>query len=170
MGSWGVKAHESDTGLDLLAVADERYLCGMKYKTFYIKHIIEILRSHIIDKFAKESFGWDAEYIEFFYDYTFPHEFAHAVVLVAECFVEYQCDGEYIIHDFEEDKDRGISEFIFTDKDLKDLLSELQSILEPEHRLYKAWEGGDSFNEWKSHIQMLCDSLSQAINEGGESS
>ena len=57
MGSWGIKAHESDYGLDLLAVAEDRYLRGIKYENFYVRHITELLRAYIVDEFVKESNG-----------------------------------------------------------------------------------------------------------------
>ena len=44
MGSWGIKAHESDYGLDLLAVAEERCLRGINYANFHVRHITELLR------------------------------------------------------------------------------------------------------------------------------
>jgi hypothetical protein len=170
VGSWGVSSHESDCGLDLLAVAEERYLRGVKFKTFHIKHVTEILRSHIVDEFAKESIGWKSLYIDFFYDYTFSYRFAHAVILVAECFAEYRQTGKYIFDDFSTEKayKRKITEFIYTNKDLNALRTELQSILDPQHALYDSWEDSDSFNEWQAHICMLCETLAQAISEGGD--
>lgn len=168
MGSWGITAHESDYGLDLLAVANDRYLRGVKYKTFHVKHITEILRSHIIDGFVKESNGWESHYIDFFYDYTFPYNYAHAVILIAECFAEYRSKGKLLIHDYDADKKRRIAEFIFTNEDLSTLRSELQSILDPKHSLYESWQDSDKFNGWQAHIQMLCDTLLQAITEGGD--
>ena len=168
MGSWGVKSHESDCGRDLLAVAEDRYLKGVKFKTFHIRHITEILRSHIIDEFAKECIGWEAHYIDFFYKYTLPYEFAHAVMLVAECFAEYRQKGKYTIYDFDKEKYRRIAEFIFTGEDLEKLRSELQSILDPNHSLYESWKESKSLTKWRTHIKMLCDPLSQAISEGGD--
>jgi hypothetical protein len=160
-----VKAQESDCGLDLLSVAEDRYLRGVKYKTFHVRHITELLRVHIIDEFAKESIGWEAHYIDFFYAYTLPDNFAHAVILVAEFFAEYRRKGKCSIYDYKAKKNRRIAEFIFTGADLEFLRTELQSILDPEHELYESWKGSKSFNEWRAHIQTLCDTLSQAISE-----
>jgi len=169
VGSWGVRAHESDTGLDLLAVAVDKHLCGVRFKTFHVKHVMEIMKAHIIDKFAKESYDWESQYIDFFYEYTFPYKFAHAVMLVAECFAEYRQKGKYAVHDFTTEKvrKRQVKEFIFTQKDLETLLTELRSFLDPQHALYQAWSGSESFEKWKAHIQALCDTLSQSISEGG---
>ena len=154
MGSWGIRAHESDDGLDLLAVAEDRYLRGVKFKTFHVRHITELLRSHIIDTFAKESSEWESHYIDFFYDYTFSYRFAHAVMLVAECFAAYRQNGEYTIQDFSTEKarKRRIAEFVFTNKDLELLRMELQSILDPQHSLYGSWKDSDSFNEWQATL------------------
>ena len=169
MGSWGVKAHESDYGLDLLIVADNSYLRGVKYKTFHVKHILEILRSSIIDEFAKESNGWDAHYIDFFYDYTFHYRYAHAVMLVAECFAEYRQKGKYLIRDYDKDRNRRIATFIYTNEILEALRMELQSILDPEHALYDSWKESESFNKWQSHLKMLCDSLKAAVDTDSSS-
>jgi len=168
VGSWGVRTHESDTGLDLLSVAVNKCLRGVKFKTFHVKHVMAIMKAHIIDKFAKESYGWEAEYIDFFYECTFPYKFAHAVVLVAECIEEYHRMGKYIIHDFEADKKRQITAFDITKNDLKALLTELHTILDPNHELYQSWVESDSFSEWQAHIQALYDTLSQMANEGGD--
>jgi len=170
VGSWGVKAHESDCGLDLLAVAEDRYLRGVKFNTFHVKHVTELLRTHIIDEFAKENNGCESHYIDFFYDYTLPYRFAHAVMLIAECFAEYRQKGKYILNDYstEKAKKRQIVEFIFTNKDLESLRKELQAILAPEHSLYESWKDSDLFNEWQAHIEMLCETISQAMSEGGD--
>ena len=168
MGSWGIRAHESDYGLDLLAVTEERYLRGIGYKNFHIRHITELLRANIVDEFVKESNGWESHYIDFFYEYTLPYHFAEAVILVAECFAEYCISGKYHIHDYKAEKERRISNFIFTDEDLKYLLKELQSILEPKHAFCKSWCESDSFGKWQSHIKTLCNFLSEAMSEGGD--
>ena len=170
MGNWGISAHQSDCGLDLLAVAKERILRGVKFRTFHVRHITEFLRSHIIDEFVAESNGWESQYIDFFYDYTFQYDFGHAVMLVAECFAEYHQEGRYTINDFstEKGKKRWITEFVFTNKDLEFLRLELQFILNPQHKLYDSWKNSDSFNAWQAHMQKLCDTLSQAIHEGGD--
>jgi hypothetical protein len=170
VGSWGNTAHESDTGLDLLAVAMDRYLRGVKFKTFHIRHITELLRCHIIDEFVRDNNGCESQYIDFFYEYTFQYGFAHAVMLVAECFMEYRQKGKYILEDYTGGKlkKRRITEFIYTRKDLEALLTELKAILDPQNAFYETWKESDYFNEWQAHTQMLCDTLSQAISEGGE--
>jgi len=42
VGSWGIRAHDSDYGLDLLGIVEERYLRGVKFKNFYVRHITEL--------------------------------------------------------------------------------------------------------------------------------
>jgi hypothetical protein len=165
VGSWGIRAHESDTGCSLLTVATERYLRGVKFKTFHVRHVTEIMRSHIIDKFAKESNGWEAYYIDMFYKHTFHYDFAHALILVAECIAEYRQKGKYMVYDFAKKKPvkRRVAEFIFTKEDLETLRTELQSMLDPKHALYDSWVDSDTANKWLAHIQSLCDTLSQAI-------
>jgi len=170
VGSWGVRAHNSDCGLDLLAVAENRYLRGVKFKNFHVRHVTELLKTHIIGEFAKENNGCESQYIDFFYGYTLPYRFAHAVMLVAECFAEYRQMGKYTLDDYstKKAKKRQIAEFIFTNKDLETLRNELQAILDPEHGLYESWKDSDSFNEWRAHIQMLCETISKTMSKGGD--
>ena len=168
MGCWGVRAHESDTGLDLLYAAVDKYVRGVKYKTFHVKHVMEIMKAHIVERFVKESCGWESEYIDFFYNYTYPYKFAHAVIIVAECIEEYRRNGKYFVYSSDTGRRRGIKEFIITREDLEMLRTELQALLDPKHCYYESWERSDSFDEWKAHIQMLYDVLSQAISEGGD--
>ena len=168
MGSWGIRTHDSDYGLDLLGIVEERYLRSIKFKNFYVRHITELLRAHIVDAFVKESNGWESHYIDFFYEYTFPYKFAEAVMIVAECFTEYREKGKYLIHDFKSDKKRRITHFIYSCKDLKHLLTELQSVLDPKHPLCESWSESDSFSEWQLHMKTLCSVLSEAMNEGGD--
>ena len=168
MGSWGIRAHDSDYGLDLLGIIEERYLRGIKFKNFYVKHITELMRAYIVDEFVKESNGWEPHYIEFFYDYTFQYRFAEAVMIVAECFTEYRIKGKYLIYDFKSGRKRQITNFIFTCEDLKYLLAELQFILNPKHPLYESWSESDSFSEWQLHIKTLCNILLETIKGGSE--
>jgi len=165
MGSRGITSHESDFGLDLLAVAGDRYPRSVEYRTFHIKHIAEPSRTHIVDEFIKEGQGWEPEYIDYFYSYTFPYRLAKAVTLAAECFAEHRQTGKYNVYDHTTESERWINEFIYTSEDLEALCTELQSTLVPKHPLYDSWEESDSFSEWQAHIQMLCDTLSEAITE-----
>ena len=170
MGSWGVRAHESDGGLDMLAVAVDRCLRAVNFKTFHVRHITELLNAYIVDKFVKESEGWDSEYIDFFYDNTYRRNFANAVKFIAECIEEYRCNGKYDIYDSKTDEYHQVTDFIITRKDLETLRSELQSTLEPDHILYDAWnQDSETLSEWLAHTQSLCEMLSQAITEGGGS-
>ena len=169
MGSWGVKAMESDYGLDLLIIAEKRYLQGVKFKNFHVKHITELLRAYIVDEFVQESNGWEAQYIDFFYDYTFPYHYDEAVMLVAECLNDYFRNGKFRMEIFEEGKDKPtrktISEFIFTANDLNKLLADLKNILDPTRGLYESWKESQSFDEWQAHIKMLCESIENQIKQ-----
>jgi hypothetical protein len=158
---------KATAGLDMLIVAEEKYLRGVKYKNFHIRHITELLRASIIDSFATESFGCESHHIDFYYEHTFPYYFAQAVMLVAECFTEYRQKGKYALRDYETDENRRIAAFVYNGEVLETLRAELQSALEPKHSLYESWKNSEHFNEWQAHIKMLCETLTQAISEGG---
>ena len=167
MGSWGVKVIQSDYGLDLLIIVEERYLRGVKFKTFHVKHITELLRAYIVDAFAKESYGWETQYLDFFYDYTLPYRYDEAIILIAECLTEFFTTGKLAINIFDKGKPRKkkITEFVFTDDDLKSLLNDLQGVLTPERGLYESWKESASFDEWQAHIKMLCESVKNQIDK-----
>ena len=171
MGSWGIRAHDSDCGLDLLGVAVDKHLRIIKFKYFHIKHINELLKSHIIGSYG-ECFADEVHYIDFFYEYTFPYDYAHAVMLIAECLAEYSQKGTLVIYDYKPKRKikRTITDVIYTREDLETLRNALQSMLNPNHSLYQSWKGSTSFNEWQLHIQTLCETLANELNklnEGG---
>ena len=169
MGSWGVKAMQSDFGLDLLIIVEERYLQGVKFKTFHVKHITELLRAYIIDEFTKESYGWESEYIDFFYSYTFPYRYDEMIILIAECLTEYLSTGRFAINIFEKGSNnprrKKITEFIFTDDDLNCLLTNLRNVLNPECGLYESWKDSKSFDEWQAHIKGLIASIEKQVKQ-----
>ena len=50
MGSWGVKAHESDKGLDYLGLAQNAVLKPKDYKQFDIAAVLDYLKNYIINE------------------------------------------------------------------------------------------------------------------------
>lgn len=82
---------------------------------------------------------------------TFPYRYNHAVMLIAECLADCFCTGELL------------TEFIFTAADLSNLLADQQNLLDPKDDLYSSWEESDYFDDWQSHVKMLCESLKKQI-------
>jgi hypothetical protein len=176
VGSWGVSAHESDYGLDLLAVVTDKHLREVNYKHFGIREATELLKTHIVAEFNRENgdvfkeIGSEKaqEYIDYFNEYTFPYHYAYAVMLVAECFAEYIKEGNLTVYDYGAKKDRTIFVFMYNTDELNAFLTELRAILNPEHVLYVSWKESKSFDKWKAFMEKLCGIVSQAISEGGE--
>ena len=163
MGSWGVKARESDHGLDSLAYIETMVLRPIDFKHFDVRAILDFLESHIKAKLIKDHKG-EMEYV----DANYPDYHYAAVLLVAECLSDFYREGKLVIKDYSDYDIKGgkhivhkrtITEFIFTNEDLDELLKELHDMLDPEHRMSKCWIGDDNLMKWQVHMQMLCESL-----------
>ena len=128
MGWWGVKAHESDRGLDLLWVVKDSYLCEREFKHFNIKEVVELLKNHIKDKILKttkkweqEDENWGQEQSDEYYEDTFSYDYGVATMLVAECFADYLENGSITVYDDAAEKDRKITKVIYAKADLEAL-------------------------------------------------
>ena len=161
MGSWGVRARESDYGLDLLARIETEHLKPIEFKHFDVKGIMEFCKNHIIDGIRRENEPYlkEGEDVQYYIDANLPDRYDTVVQLVAECLAEYAQNGVFIIWDYSADTEMQISDFIFTDSVLDELLEELHKMLDPEHEVYASWFGDSYFRKWKSHMKMMCDSL-----------
>jgi len=169
VGSWGVTARQSDRGLDYLDLIVSRCLKPINFKNFDVNAILEMLRNHIIGVIRKE----EEPYMENKADVweyiacNVPKSYNYVVLLVAEILVEYFQKGEVMFHDYDTDKKMKITEFIFTDSDLYELLKELEEMLNPKHEMSTSWFEPETLNEWQSHVNMLCDCLKRGFGSNG---
>ena len=187
VGSWGVKANESDIGLDYLGLVHAAILKPNDYKQFDVVAVLEYLKSHIIKvirhdwkPLTKEEIKQykksnlpipkvlSEEEIQAYVDEGFRVHYSYVVTLVAECLCDYFQTGEYIIYDYEASTERKITKFVYTTETLEFLLSELENFLEPTHFEYESWASGESLQEWLSHILMLCNSMKGGLANGYE--
>ena len=170
MGSWGLRVHKSDRGLDYLGLVKITILKQHGCRFFDVPVIMEHLKNHIIDEIKYANRGCSEEDMEECIGSNFPIDYSYAVLLVAECLAEYFKKGKYFIHDYEANEQKKISEFIFTADDLHALAAELRKILDPKHSVYKMWESSALFREWRTHINKLCrtlaDEIPNVISEG----
>jgi len=164
MGSWGVSARESDTGLDYLALIKKNCLKPIDFKYFDVHAALEMLRNHIISGIKKENKrSLSKNLIWEYIDYNFPHSYNYAVLLVAECLAEYLKKGEFVIEDYESKTERKITEFIFTDSDLYELLKELYEMSNPNHNFTKSWFEEETRKKSQAHIEKLCKTLKRGF-------
>ena len=147
MGAWGVRALDSDEGLD---VFDEF--------TDYCIENDEIKMGDLLEHFKETGFlPENPEEIDFLYD--------HTVMVLAELLEEYHKNGKVIIN-YENDDDEDIEEEItnisFDKENVSFLIEQISDILKPKdemHETYELWEDSDSFQEWKEHVLSLLETL-----------
>ena len=118
-----------------------------------------------MEEIRKANRGCSAEKLVFYFSESFPQNFTHGALLIAECLADYYRTGELIVTEYVgknyDPVDHHIKEFVVTPADLKILLDELQSVQDPEHWLYQSWFEDRDRERWLVHIQ----SVHQTLNE-----
>ena len=147
MGAWGVKALDSDEGLDIF---DEF--------TDYCIENDEIKIGDLLEYFKEtELLPENPDKTDFMYD--------HTVMVLGELLKEYNDTGKVIIN-YENDEDEDVEEEItnisFDKGNISYLIEQISDILNPKgevHETYELWEDSESFQEWKEHNQALLETL-----------
>ena len=154
MGAWGIKALESDEGLDVVDVLRE-YLKGFEDKK-------EITLKEIIDLMIEEGMlGETFEEIEFLYDNT--------AMAVSELYFDFKENGKLDYdYDDEETTFSKLEKFSSDKKSLKYLIDYLNNIYnkvpdeDGEREIVELWyENGQnpSYEEWYNHLCSLIEKL-----------
>ena len=154
MGAWGIKALESDEGLDVVDVLRE-YLEGFEDKK-------EITLKEIIDLMIEEGMlGETFEEIEFLYDNT--------AMAVSELYFDFKENGK-LDYDYD-DKETTFSKlekFSSDKKSLKYLIDYLTNIYnkvpdeDGEREIVELWyENGQNpnYEEWYNYLGSLIEKL-----------
>ncbi|RAV22314.1 DUF4259 domain-containing protein [Paenibacillus contaminans] len=137
MGAWGIKAMESDEGLDLLGVIKELLPC----ETVDLSELMAKLRAD-----------------DFLYDET--------VLGLAELYLEFQENGGWD-YDYEEEERslKQVRAFTADRAALEALLQHLKDIWNDieegsgERDLVELWQESSSWDEWRAHVQQLMEKL-----------
>lgn len=143
MGAWGVRALDSDKGLDVLDEFTDYCIENDKVK---IGDLIEYFKE-------EELLPENPEEIDFIYD--------HAVMVLAELLEEYNEKGKIVLeyeNDDEEEVEEEVTDLSFDAEDIEYLISQITDILEPKgevHETYELWEESESFQEWEEHVKSL---------------
>ena len=151
MGAWGIRALQSDEGLDVLDFLEKSCLPG--HTALKLEEIITAMKD---DGFFGETF----EEIDFFYD--------HSALALAELYLEWPDtetfpDGELW---------SNIQKFTASGEALRFLLRYLRGIRDEvpdedgEREIVELWKDSPSRDEWSTHLDTLIQKLERQI-EGG---
>ena len=154
MGAWGIKALESDEGLDVVDVLRE-YLEEFEDKK-------EITLKEIIDLMIEEgTLGETFEDIDFLYDNT--------AIAISELYFDFKENGKLDYdYDDEETTFSKLEKFSSDKKSLKYLIDYLSNIYnkipdeDGEREIVELWyENGQNpnYEEWYNHLSSLIEKL-----------
>ena len=154
MGAWGIKALESDEGLDVVDVLRE-YLEEFKNKkVITLKEIIDLM---IEEGMLGETF----EDIDFLYDNT--------AIAISELYFDFKENGKLDYdYDDEETTFSKLEKFSSDKKSLKYLIDYLTNIYnkvpdeDGEREIVELWyENGQNpnYDEWYNHLKALIEKL-----------
>ena len=147
MGAWGVRALDSDEGLDVLDEFTDYSIENDKIK------IGDLIEYFIETEFLPEN----PDEKDFLYDQT--------VMVLAELLEEYNEKGKIVLEyedDDEEEVEAEITDVSFDESDINYLTEQITDILKPKgeiHEIYELWEDSESFQEWKEHVLSLLEIL-----------
>ncbi|MFV0352246.1 MAG: DUF4259 domain-containing protein [Oscillospiraceae bacterium] len=150
MGAWGVRALQSDAGLDCKQIFDEYALSNPSAQM-----------GKIIELYKKEGLlPQNEQEIDYLYD--------HAVLVLAELLLQFCAEKKLVITYYNKqqnkDEERTLRIWQYGEKELDYLAHRIEDIVMPaeeEHEIYELWEDNDSFLEWKSYINALLDGLEE---------
>lgn len=152
MGAWGVKALESDAGLDVIDFLEDFY----EGKTILL--LSEIISIFVVDGLLSK----EREHIDFYFDNT--------AMVLAELYLMFQKEGA-LDYDHEDEKislrykkafvsDKESLEFIF--QYLIDIKNEKPD--EDGHREYvELWKESSSWEKWSAHLEYLITELTEQL-------
>lgn len=110
MGAWGIKALESDEGLDMIGILTDEYLS--KHSILNLDEILELMKQ-------EGMLGEDLSYIDFLYDNT--------AMALAELYFQWKDDGK-LNYDTDNSIWCKVTDFTASKKALAFLLRQLTDI------------------------------------------
>ena len=165
MGSWGITMRQSDCGLDLLGIIVAEQLRPVDFAMFNVTDALEVLRQNIQNEIERYSQQQRPPELKKSYMESLSHDFTHAALLVAEYLADYYRTGELIIFDYVGENydpvEHHIKNFIVTGTALQPLLTELESVQNPEHWKYQGWASKEILQQWLTHIQSVYQTLKE---------
>lgn len=150
MGAWGIKALESDEGLDMIGILTDEYLS--KHSVLNLDEILELMKQ-------EGMLGEDLSDIDFLYDNT--------AMALAELYFQWKDDGK-LNYDTDNSIWCKVTDFTASKKALAFLLRQLTDIKneapdEDDIReivdLWKDEDSGEIDPEWSEHLERLIERL-----------
>ena len=150
MGAWGIKALESDEGLDMIGILTDEYLS--KHSVLNLDEILELMKQ-------EGMLGEDLSDIDFLYDNT--------AMALAELYFQWKDDGK-LNYDTDNSVWCKVTDFTASKKALAFLLRQLTDIKnevpdEDDIReivdLWKDKDSGEIDPEWSEHLERLIERL-----------
>lgn len=167
MGSWGITERESDYGLDLLGTIVATKLKAADFTIFNVADAMDVITADIMEEIRKANRGCSAKDLVFYFGISFPQNFTHGALLIAECLADYYRTGELTVTEYVGENydsvDHHIKEVTVTDAELKILLDELRKVQDPAHELYQLWFEDSDREKWLAHIQSVQQSLEKNL-------
>ena len=150
MGAWGIKALESDEGLDMIGILTDEYLS--KHSVLNLDEILELMKQ-------EGMLGEDLSDIDFLYDNT--------AIALAELYFQWKDDGK-LNYDTDNSIWCKVTDFTASKKALAFLLRQLTDIKnevpdEDDIReivdLWKNEDSGEIAPAWLEHLNQLIECL-----------
>ena len=150
MGAWGIKALESDEGLDMIGILTDEYLS--KHSVLNLDEILELMKQ-------EGMLGEDLSDIDFLYDNT--------AIALAELYFQWKDDGK-LNYDTDNSIWCKVTNFTASKKALAFLLRQLTDIKNevPDEDgireivdLWKNEDSGEIAPVWLEHLNQLIERL-----------
>lgn len=150
MGAWGIKALESDEGLDMIGILTDEYLS--KHSVLNLDEILELMKQ-------EGMLGEDLSDIDFLYDNT--------AIALAELYFQWKDDGK-LNYDTDNSIWCKVTDFTASKKALAFLLRQLTDIKNevPDEDgireivdLCKNEDSGEIAPAWLEHLNQLIERL-----------
>ena len=165
MGAWGITERESDAGLDQLDLITVELLEPNGFEVFHVADAMALLRKNILAQIELANRGCSPEALKSYIEESYPCEFTHAALLLAECIGDYYRSGGLIVNEYIREsnqlKERAVKKIVISSDDLQVLLEELQRVQSPKHEIYQSWSDEETRQKWLTHIQSVQQTLKE---------
>ncbi len=150
MGAWGIKALESDDGLDMIGILTDEYL--LKHSELNLDEILDLMK-------REGMLGEGLSDIDFLYDNT--------AMALAELYFQWKDDGR-LNYDTDKNIWCKVTDFTASKKALDFLLRQLTDIknevpdadgTRESVELWKDEDSGEIDLEWSKHLDRLIERL-----------
>jgi hypothetical protein len=150
MGAWGIKALESDEGLDVIDILENEYI--PEHSIMNLEEIIQLMRDEVM-------LGKDLTEVDFLFDNT--------AIALTELYFQWKEERKFN-YETENNIWKKVTDFISSKKSIDILLKQLIDIKnkvpdeDGEREIVELWyDNGQnlSYEEWYKHLGSLIEKL-----------